>query len=171
MIVDCWARKSELMCLRLVSPPAVPAGRYSRSLRLILRRARKQKVMPPPTAPSSPNHRLSVSLPTPGRNPSVSSTSTSQQQQRDQQQQQLDQQVAFLLNPSSSSGGGPNTSLPQMSPAVSTSSPGTLFAQLTGKQDSPQSNPEAFQYDFDFAQELWSRAGVQTQGGDEGLPL
>lgn len=35
----------------------VPAGRYARSIRLTLRSARRRKVMPPPSVPSSPSSR------------------------------------------------------------------------------------------------------------------
>lgn len=134
----------------------VPAGRYARSLRLILRRARKQKFIPPASVPGSPNKQHAPL-------PSSSSERPSQ--------------PAY---PPNAAGQTPNTamlhhSLTGLSPVMSQTSPGMLInSALSQKHESPSSNPEHFEYDFSFAQELINRAneaGINLGQDQQQLPL
>lgn len=129
----------------------VPAGRYARSLRLILRRARKQKFIPPASVPTSPN-RLHANLPLPeSRQGPFPSPSTNTQS-------------STMLH----------QGMPGISPVLAHTSPGMLINNaLSQKHESPGSNPEAYEYDFSFAQELINRAneaGINL-GQDQQMPL
>ncbi|KAJ9102354.1 hypothetical protein QFC21_002754 [Naganishia friedmannii] len=129
----------------------VPAGRYARSLRLILRRARKQKFIPPPSMPGSPNKfhmpigssglRPLSTIPKPayGNNGPTNATSI----------------LHSTLMPNA---GLAPPSVQQPSPGNSLS--GTLG---TGRNESPQSNPESYEYDWNFAQELLNRADIDMR--------
>jgi hypothetical protein len=52
-------------------------------------------------------------------------------------------------------------------PSPGNSLPGTLGA---GRNESPQSNPESYEYDWSFAQELLNRAGMPLEENNQ-LPL
>ncbi|KAJ9092612.1 hypothetical protein QFC19_008650 [Naganishia cerealis] len=136
----------------------VPAGRYARSLRLILRRARKQKFIPPPSMPGSPNKShmpigssglrplSTMSKPAFGNNGANTSTSILHS--------------TLMPNAGLAPLGGQ-----QASPGNSL--PGTLAG---GRNESPQSNPESYEYDWNFAQELLNRAGMPLEENTQ-LPL
>ncbi|WWD15975.1 hypothetical protein CI109_100399 [Kwoniella shandongensis] len=144
----------------------IPAGRYARSLRLILRRARRAKVIPAPSAISSPQ-RQAAALPTmtprhshEGATPAPAGASASL--------------TAFspsqLVNPNFyPSPGGPGVAPPtNMSPNSAT----VWFNANVANQmmnDSPSSG-EFFEFDSLFAQETLERAGI-TLGEDNQLPL
>ncbi|KAL7424072.1 hypothetical protein Q5752_001657 [Cryptotrichosporon argae] len=168
----------------------IPAGRYARSLRLILRRARRAKVIPAPSNVNSPT-RGAVGLPhTPGAGAGAFSPSQ-------------------LVNPSylptptatgSGSGSGGRAPPPpavaahqglvaagiaalqsqpqpqtqaQPSAALAALSPGTLLLSATQMMhDSPSSSGghELSEFDLLFAQENLERAGLQLGEGDA-LPL
>jgi len=125
----------------------VPAGRYARSLRLILRRARKAKVIPAASVISSPN-KLSAPLPTmsDGSIPPVFSPSQ-------------------LVNPAyypTPTGSNIPTGL----------SPNSMLFQATQHimNDSPSSGTDLFEFDQLFAQETLERAGLSRGEGNQ-LPL
>jgi len=125
---------------------AVPAGRYARSLRLILRRARRAKVIPAPTVPSSPKHLNSdFTALTPSKEPTLPAFSPSQL-------------VTSAYYPRPIQG----------NPALS---PNSLLAS-TGQMinDSPSSATDLFEFDSLFAQETLERAGLKLGEGDQ-LPL
>lgn len=126
---------------------SVPAGRYARSLRLILRRARKAKVIPAASAISSPN-KLSAPLPlmSDGSHPPAFSPSQ-------------------LVNPAYHT--TPNQ---QYNPA--NLSPNSILFNATQQMmnDSPNSGTELFEFDQLFAQETLERAGLSMGEGNQ-LPL
>jgi hypothetical protein len=118
----------------------VPAGRYARSLRLILRRARRQKHIPPPSVPGSPN-KGHMPIGSSGLRPLTAMAQSS------------------LM---------PNSGLP---PTNQTSPGNSLQGALSGgKNESPSSNPESYDYDWNFAQELLHRAGMPMEENSQ-LPL
>jgi hypothetical protein len=122
-------------CARYALTPvhlAVPAGRYARSLRLILRRARKQHVMPLPSRASSPLLRA-ASFPS-------------------------YRHEVFA----------PIASAEPDNPTNGSVSSQAAIPPADGIFDT-SFDPESYQYDFDFAQELWERAGLT--GGNDSLPL
>ncbi|KAK4689740.1 large subunit ribosomal protein L4, partial [Tremellales sp. Uapishka_1] len=120
---------------------SVPAGRYARSLRLILRRARRAKVIPAASVFSSPK-KDSAPLPVLKTEPSRP-FSPSQ-----------------MVNPSYLSAGA----------GAASHSPASLLYNATQIiNDSPQSN-ELLEFDFLFAQETLERAGLSLEEGDQ-LPL
>ena len=123
----------------------VPAGRYARSLRLILRRARRAKFIPAPTVPSSPKQNsgmLSGSTPSHGTGYPAFSPS-------------------HLINPA-------YYPTPPSGAAVS---PGSmLFTAGPMINDSPSSATDTFEFDSIFAQETLERAGL-TMGEGNQLPL
>lgn len=131
----------------------VPAGRYARSLRLLLRRARKSKYLPPPSMPGSPNkthiqlpqHRTSIGAQSPWA------------------------ALAHTDLPMSStmSAAGYNTG---MTPMLTQTSPLMSMSVLSGKNESPNSNPENYEFDATFMQDLVNRAGLSFDN-DQNLPL
>ncbi|WWC61081.1 uncharacterized protein I303_103659 [Kwoniella dejecticola CBS 10117] len=134
----------------------IPAGRYARSLRLILRKARRQKVIPAPSTMPSPN-KLAAALPQvpghPGGTPvdlpsALSAFSPSQ-----------------LVNPSYYPSPAPG-GVPNMSPSSA-----AVLMNATNQliNDSP-SSAELFEFDSLFAQETMERAGIPL-GDDNQLPL
>lgn len=148
----------------------IPAGRYARSLRLILRRARKQKYIPPLSRPASPKRSQ-------GQGGLLRMNGMTQ---INPSQHVFD---AFI-SPSAIESPVHRQTIPSApsvtSRAPAQTSPATallLGGQLANhnqlqKNDSPISNPEAFQFDFDFAQELWQRAGMREgEMNGQQLPL
>ncbi len=121
----------------------VPAGRYARSLRLILRRARRAKVIPAASVLSSPQ-RPQASLPGTGNNPLETPFSPSQ-----------------LVNPSY---------LPTPNPPTGVSPRSLLMMGSNLVEGSPQSATELFEFDLLFAQETLEKAGLQLGEGNQ-LPL
>ena len=124
----------------------VPAGRYARSLRLILRRARKAKVIPAASVISSPN-KLSAPLPMMSDGSMPPSFSPSQ-----------------LVNPAyyPTPTGSNMTGL----------SPNSILFNATHHMmnDSPSSGTDLFEFDQLFAQETLERAGLSRGEGNQ-LPL
>ena len=110
----------------------VPAGRYARSLRLILRRARKHHVMPLSSRAASPSMQA-ASFPS--------------------YRHELFAPVSFAEADMTINGSVASQAVMPLADGIFD----TSLAQ------------ESFQYDFDFAQELWERAGLT--GGDDSLPL
>ncbi|WWC69418.1 uncharacterized protein I206_103357 [Kwoniella pini CBS 10737] len=134
----------------------IPAGRYARSLRLILRKARRQKVIPAPSRMPSPS-KTTMALPHmpghPGGTPvdlpsALSAFSPSQ-----------------LVNPAYYPSPAPG-SIPNMSPTSA-----AVLRNATNQfiNDSPNS-AELFEFDSLFAQETMEKAGI-TLGEDNQLPL
>ena len=136
--------------------PAVPAGRYARSLRLILRRARRQKYIPPPSVPGSPN-KAHMSFGNPGLRP-LTSMSNSQATNANIGGTALMQSTLMSNSGMAPSGG--------QQPSPGNSLPGSLG----GKNESPSSNPESYEYDWNFAQDLLNRAGMPLEENSQ-LPL
>ncbi|WVQ78323.1 hypothetical protein IAT38_000408 [Cryptococcus sp. DSM 104549] len=136
----------------------IPAGRYARSLRLILRKARRQKVIPAPSAIPSPN-RLAAPL------PAVAAFSPSQ----------LVNPSFYAASPANSvhPGGTPSVGgIPSVAGQVSQVSPNSnMLLNATSQiiNDSP-SSAEFFEFDSLFAQETLERAGIQLGENDQ-LPL
>lgn len=133
----------------------VPAGRYARSLRLILRRARRAKVIPAAslrTSPTRPNALLPLTT-TAG----AASTST-----------------PAAASPAPGTVGFSPSALvnPTFLPTPAAVSPANLLLSATSQllEDSPQSAQEISEFDFLFAQENLERSGLQLGEGDQ-LPL
>ncbi|OCF36645.1 hypothetical protein I316_01898 [Kwoniella heveanensis BCC8398] len=164
---------------------SIPAGRYARSLRLILRKARRQKLIPAASRMPSPNKGPSAlpSIPgtapasAPPSGPTISQTSSTSG---------VDPMVAFspsqLVNaafyptpspaPIAGPGSAPATTGPGSVPPLNHVSPSTamlLNATQHIMNDSP-SSAEFFEFDSLFAQETMERAGIQL-GEDNQLPL
>ncbi|WVW83043.1 hypothetical protein I302_105060 [Kwoniella bestiolae CBS 10118] len=137
----------------------IPAGRYARSLRLILRKARRQKVIPAPSAMPSPNKIASalpnVSGPRIGTPADVSSALTTFSPS---------QLVNPAFYPSPAAGG-------VLPPANMSPSSAAMLMNATNQliNDSP-SSAELFEFDSLFAQETMERAGIPL-GEDNQLPL
>lgn len=163
--------------IRRDRPPAndsVPAGRYARSLRLILRRARKAKVIPAASRAGSPARGL-ASLPglTPLKDKDTAAFSPSQIINPN-----------FLATPTSTTGQGQGQGhaghMTQGPVGASTSGTGTGTAgfspntllQQAGQiiNDSPSSGADLFEFDQLFAQETMERAGLAQKDGEQ-LPL
>ncbi|KAL1406859.1 hypothetical protein Q8F55_006268 [Vanrija albida] len=129
----------------------IPAGRYARSLRLILRRARRAKVIPAASVMPSPNR-------TPAPLPQVSGMTP-----------------AVAPSPATAPAFSP-TSLVNTgymgTPGQSHHSPGNLLLSAASQvlEESPQSTHEISEFDFLFAQENLERSGLQLGEGDP-LPL
>ncbi|WVR05190.1 hypothetical protein IAU60_002202 [Kwoniella sp. DSM 27419] len=137
----------------------IPAGRYARSLRLILRKARRQKVipaasrLPSPTKPSAALPPIPAPAPAPpGHTPTASTSAFSPSQL-----------VNSSFYPTPSPGGG--------GPAVSVSPSSAILLNATQHimNDSPSST-DMFEFDSLFAQETMEKAGIQL-GEDNHLPL
>ncbi|KAK8869752.1 hypothetical protein IAR55_000320 [Kwoniella newhampshirensis] len=149
----------------------IPAGRYARSLRLILRKARRAKVIPAPSAISSPQRHASAlpaMLPrqalgetTPaGAGAALTAFSPSQLVNS-----------AFYPTPSPGPASGP-ASGPAAPTNMSPNNAAMWSASNTANQminDSP-SSVELFEFDSLFAQETLERAGISL-GEDNQLPL
>ncbi|RXK39487.1 hypothetical protein M231_03155 [Tremella mesenterica] len=132
----------------------IPAGRYARSLRLILRRARRNNVIPAPSAATSPLKSMAT-LPAPAM---------AQPEQHG---------LPFSLSPLMSS----QPHRPQMGPSqiqpvqAPTASPGNaFFAQNPVLNESPLSGQDIFEFDSLFAQETLERAGLTLDDSNQ-LPL
>ncbi|WVN85319.1 uncharacterized protein L203_100464 [Cryptococcus depauperatus CBS 7841] len=131
----------------------IPAGRYARSLRLILRKARRQKVIPAPSAIPSPN-KQNISLPVvskPAETPGSAMTPFSPSQ---------------LVNSAFYPGAMGNMSATtQLSPSPS------ILLNATNQiiNDSP-SSAELFEFDSMFAHETLEKAGIPL-GENNQLPL
>ena len=125
---------------------AVPAGRYARSLRLIVRRAQRAKVIPAHTVPSSPKS-LSHTSPVETQPPNTIYPAFS---------------PSHLVNPAyyptPGSGGT----------ALSPNSMVITAGQLIN--ESPSSATDLFEFDSVFAQEMLERAGLKLGEGNQ-LPL
>lgn len=144
--------------MTLVLPKlAVPAGRYARSLRLILRRARRQKFIPPPSVPGSPN-KAHMSFGNAGLRP-LTSMSNSQAANANAGGSSSIMQSTLMPNSGLAPTGG-------QQPSPGNSLPGSLG----GKNESPSSNPESYEYDWNFAQDLLNRAGMPLEENSQ-LPL
>ncbi|EIW69439.1 hypothetical protein TREMEDRAFT_73857 [Tremella mesenterica DSM 1558] len=132
----------------------IPAGRYARSLRLILRRARRNNVIPAPSAATSPLKSMAA-LPAPAM---------AQPEQHG---------LPFSLSPLMSSQPhrpqmGPSQIQPVQAPAAS---PGNaFFAQNPVLNESPLSGQDIFEFDSLFAQETLERAGLTLDDSNQ-LPL
>lgn len=128
----------------------VPAGRYARSLRLILRRARRAKVIPAASrAPSPGKSTLALPSMTPGGT------------------NELPFSPSHLINASyftSPSVAGPSN------PSGIGLSPATLLQQQHAGivNASPESGTDMFEFDQLFAEETMERAGL---GHGDQLPL
>ncbi|ADV20422.1 Hypothetical protein CGB_B4500C [Cryptococcus gattii WM276] len=139
----------------------IPAGRYARSLRLILRKARRQKVIPAPSVISSPN-RLTVPLPgghsgKSGDAPGPSGITTFSPSQ--------------LVNPSFYLATSPATSVAPGT-NVNSAAPNSSMLLNAANQiigDSP-SSVELFEFDSLFAHETMEKAGIPLGENDQ-LPL
>jgi hypothetical protein len=141
------------VCCRKVSPMslfltilqliAVPAGRYARSLRLILRRARRAKIIPAASVIPSPERRP-VGLPD-TYDPNLFTPSQ-------------------LINSAYQT--TPSSHIPGLSPN------GLLMSASNLLNDSPASGSgaEIFEFDQLFAQETAERAGLKFGEGGH-LPL
>ncbi|WVF72211.1 hypothetical protein IAT40_007023 [Kwoniella sp. CBS 6097] len=169
---------------------SIPAGRYARSLRLILRKARRQKLIPAASRMPSPNKGPSAlpSIPGPASAPasgsgSGSGTGVSQLTSAAAAASGVDPMVAFspsqLVNaafyptPSPAPITGPGSAPPSVGPPLNNVSPSTAMLLQNATQqiinDSP-SSAEFFEFDSLFAQETMERAGIQL-GEDNQLPL
>lgn len=139
-----------MSALFLLLIQSVPAGRYARSLRLILRRARRAKVIPAASGHASPT-KFSHIMPMTSisASPAVPAFSPSSVVN-----------AAYLPTP-----GGPTPGGPSLSPS-------NLIFSATSQllEDSPQSAQEISEFDFLFAQENLERSGLQLGEGDP-LPL
>lgn len=173
-------KSSQAFCLRVSPQPeavqtwcivtqltrAVPAGRYARSLRLILRRARRAKVIPAASIVSSPT-RNPMPLPsgqahTPLTVPNPSTPAFSPSQLINS---------SYYPTPTPSGVGGMGSGAPgQMGPPAL--SPNSNFLQQASQiiNDSPSSAPELADFDSLFAVETLERAGLTLGEGDQ-LPL
>ena len=131
---------------------AVPAGRYARSLRLLLRRARKSKYLPPPSMPGSPN-KTHAQLPQ-NRTPIGTQSPWAGLAHPD------------MPTPAMHTMGHPTG----MAPMLTQTSPLMSMTNISGKNESPSSNPESYEFDATFMQDLVNRAGLSF-GNDQNLPL
>ncbi|WVQ71655.1 hypothetical protein IAR50_001195 [Cryptococcus sp. DSM 104548] len=132
----------------------IPAGRYARSLRLILRKARRQKVIPAPSVISSPTR---LNIPLPGATPASVSTAFSPSQ---------------LVNPAFYGASPAAPQIPDNSGGAATFSPNPPMLLNATKQiinDSP-SSAELFEFDSLFAHETMEKAGIPLGENDQ-LPL
>ncbi|OWZ63172.1 hypothetical protein AYX14_03309 [Cryptococcus neoformans] len=142
----------------------IPAGRYARSLRLILRKARRQKVIPAPSVISSPN-RLTVPLPggLPGKAGDAAGASGIPAFSPSQ-----------LVNPSFYPAASPATSIAagtNVNAAAHISPNPSMLLNATNQiiNDSP-SSVELFEFDSMFAHETMEKAGIPLGENDQ-LPL
>jgi hypothetical protein len=173
--------EGESLRLRRENPRAprlrpVPAGRYARSLRLILRRARRAKVIPAASRATSPQRGLAG---LPSMTPIKDGNATAAKDAFSPSQ---------LINPhylaTPTPGPGPVGQTPQaitgagsgagsmtQGPGAAGFSPNTLLQQA-GQiiNDSPSSGADFFEFDQLFAQETMERAGLAQNEGDQ-LPL
>jgi hypothetical protein len=129
----------------------VPAGRYARSLRLLLRRARKSKYLPPPSMPGSPN-KTHAQLPH-NRTPIGTQSPW-----------------AGLAHPDMPTPMHTMGHATGMAPMLTQTSPLMSMTNISGKNESPSSNPESYEFDATFMQDLVNRAGLSF-GNDQNLPL
>ncbi|WVQ98787.1 hypothetical protein IAU59_005918 [Kwoniella sp. CBS 9459] len=164
---------------------SIPAGRYARSLRLILRKARRQKLIPAASRMPSPNKGSSALPSIPGPTP-ASAAATGPGVSQTSASNAIDPMVAFspsqLVNaafyptPSPAPMGGPGSAPPATGTGsvapLNNVSPSTAMLLNATQQiinDSP-SSAEFFEFDSLFAQETMERAGIQL-GEDNQLPL
>ncbi|WRT67181.1 uncharacterized protein IL334_004147 [Kwoniella shivajii] len=147
----------------------IPAGRYARSLRLILRKARRQKVIPAPSAMPSPN-KPSSGLPTMTRNSGTSTPVGMTSAITAFSPSQL-VNPAFYPSPAPAptSTGTSNGLVPPQVNMSPTSAAVLMNATNQLMNDSP-SSAELFEFDSLFAQETMERAGISL-GEDNQLPL
>ncbi|OCF71780.1 hypothetical protein I204_07843 [Kwoniella mangroviensis CBS 8886] len=151
----------------------IPAGRYARSLRLILRKARRQKVIPAPSAMPSPNRIASAlpnlsgsgsgNVPGPRMGSGTPVDMTSALSSTAASAFSPSQLVNPAFYPSPAAGG-------VLPPANMSPSSAAVF-MATGQliNDSP-SSAELFEFDSLFAQETMEKAGIPL-GEDNQLPL
>jgi hypothetical protein len=57
-----------------------------------------------------------------------------------------------------------------MAPMLTQTSPLMSMTNISGKNESPSSNPESYEFDATFMQDLVNRAGLSF-GNDQNLPL
>lgn len=176
---------SPIVCaVRPLADASVPAGRYARSLRLILRRARRAKVIPAASIVSSPT-RQAASLPgagglTPlaagGLNPLTPAFSPSQ----------MINPTYFTSTPGNTGGAGAQGPTPTPGGGMhgtgtgtgagvagpSAISPSSNLLQTAGQiiNDSPTSGTDLFEFDSLFAQSILEKTGLSFNEGDQ-LPL
>ncbi|WWC89988.1 uncharacterized protein L201_004918 [Kwoniella dendrophila CBS 6074] len=137
----------------------IPAGRYARSLRLILRKARRQKVIPAPSAMPSPSKGVvalpNLSGPRNGTPVDLASALTAFSPSQ-------------LVNPAFYPSPAPGGVLP--SAKMSPSSAAVLMNATNQLINDSPSSAELFEFDSLFAQETMERAGIPL-GEDNQLPL
>ncbi|ODO03333.1 hypothetical protein L198_02178 [Cryptococcus wingfieldii CBS 7118] len=132
----------------------IPAGRYARSLRLILRKARRQKIIPAPSVLSSPNR---LNVPLPGATPAAIATAFSPSQ---------------LVNPAFYGASPAAPHIPGNTAGAASISPNpSMLLNATNQiiNDSP-SSAELFEFDSIFAHETMEKAGIPLGENDQ-LPL
>ncbi|BEJ14452.1 hypothetical protein CspHIS471_0402190 [Cutaneotrichosporon sp. HIS471] len=124
----------------------IPAGRYARSLRLILRRARRAKVIPAASERTSP-HRAHALLPLTNATGAAAAGATPAEQ-------------------------SPFTPTALLNTPFLAVSPNNLLLNATNQllDESPQSAQELSEFDLLFARENLERSGLQI-GEGEHLPL
>lgn len=140
--------------LKLTSP-LVPAGRYARSLRLILRRARRAKIIPAASVMPSPDRKNALALP--GLDGNIDHS-----------------QMAFtpsqLINSSYQATPSQSQSQPQSHVGLSPNAILMNASQILNDSPASGSGAETFEFDQLFAQETMEKAGLKFGAGDQ-LPL
>jgi len=63
-----------------------------------------------------------------------------------------------------------SNSMRGMAPMLTQTSPLMGMSNISGKNESPNSNPESYEFDASFMQDLVNRAGLSF-GNDQNLPL
>lgn len=63
-----------------------------------------------------------------------------------------------------------SNSMRGMAPMLTQTSPLMSMTNISGKNESPNSNPESYEFDASFMQDLVNRAGLSF-GNDQNLPL